>query len=215
MATSNEIHLFVDLQSRRLVSGAQNYQQINELILASPTHKEKIRFRVWPLLLNSSFNIDAPFLNADVSSLAFTLRIFKSSDNTLLAEQTSWIPVAGTNSIAGQLNLDTVAMGTAFSGISDPFTPVAAYISMCFVFPDATYSVNFRTWNIYKDMCSVAAPTPIDGVTFLTMNEALALFVKYYGNPAGASVTLISADGLNTDTWSVPNGGSHASDAGS
>lgn len=198
------IQIFVDLTNRKTVA---NINGSAEKPFITPFHKDTLYWSIQPLTVNpSGAQSSTQYATVDAGGFALTVSVFTADGATLLATQSSW--VADGQAKVGQIVLDTVPMTTAIASASS----LATLVQMEFVGASETTTIE-GTMTVKRSRIAAGTPVPIANETFLTTNEAMAIFVKYAGNPDGSSITLpnggyeliikCNADGSNASDAAV------------
>lgn len=209
------IDLYVDLRNRKLVSGvrASAISGGGDWIFPKVWHNENLQMRWRFFAYNTSGDPKEPNTYMNLGGAALTVSIFTTDGAITLATTAAggWTASTDGNFLTGNLNLNTVNMAAQFAPTVPGVLSIIASLEIQLVMADATYA--FRT-NITIDKSFIAGATPanITSAGYLTREEALALFVKYYGNPDGATVTLVSPDGLTQGIIGVNDDGSFKMD---
>jgi hypothetical protein len=204
------IQIFADLTNRRLVASTKGSAEKKIDQPNPPFHQDKLYFSVQPLIINASGGDSAPYSLPDAANYSVTVLIVKASDGTTLAGPMSSWTVDGTAK-AGSIDLNTAAMATAIAA-----TPTGISALIQFQFDDGANvkTTLEQTLAIRRTYITAGTPSELPVASYLTREECIALFVKFSGNPLGASITLRDA----TDTYDLilkcNTDGSNASDAG-
>lgn len=176
--------IYVDLTNQKLVASANG---TNPKPMESPFHQDKLYLSIQPLEINpTSEDQNAPYTALDGSGYSLTILIVLDSDkSTLAGPVSSWTPDG--NAKLGSIDMFTTPMQNAFTSPSTESVP--AIIE--FQFTDAA---NVKT-TIQQDLVIKRAyivsgtPVAVPGVRYLTSADE-SRYVKYDGNPDGATITL-------------------------
>lgn len=205
--------IFVDLSSGEFISslaggGGEGYSPFG-----TPFHQDILNLKIQPVDYSSDgTQSGTPYETLDASGYSISLLVTLASDGSTLAGPfTSWTP-DGT-ALSGSADLNTVAMATAVSAL-DPGETVAA-IFWLQISDGSTRKVTIETEvNIAKTAITSGTPSELPVTSYLTREECLALFVKFAGNPNGATITLTSPDGSQEVTYGATNAGEAAANQG-
>ncbi len=206
------IDVYVDLRNRKLVSG-QNVAAIGgggDWTFPKVWHNENLNIRWHFLQQNTVGDLKNPNSLVPVSGAALTVTVFDITGATPLASTlpVDWHVDAGSNTLYGELDLNTGPMGTAFSGST---VTIQAYLELQLVLADGLYAFRFVI-TIDKSFIAAAAPASITPAGYMTREEVLAMFVKYFGNADGLTITLLSPDGSHQRIIGVRDDGSAQDD---
>jgi hypothetical protein len=185
--------IYADLTNRIFVASSRGGAP---KAFANPFHQDKLYLSIQPLASDpSGAQSSTPFQVLDGAGYSLTVLIVKRSDgSTLAGPVTSWTP-DGTAK-AGSIDLNTVAMASAFSGST---ASVSAWVQMLFD-DGANQKVTLQSdLTINRTYITAGIPSELPTTSYLTREECLALFVKFAGNPNGSTITLPSPAG----TYSV------------
>jgi hypothetical protein len=199
--------VFVDLTSKKFVAtlkGAPTSQPFG-----TPYHQDILNLTIQPLDYDSGgVATSTPYEVLDASGYSISLLVTKASDGSTLAGPfTSWTP-SGT-ALTGSADLNTAAMATAVSGLS-----AGGELSTIFwlrITNGSSRQVTVETAvTIKKSAITSGTPSELPITSYLTREECLALFVRYAGNPDGATITLTSPDGTEEVVLGANDDGSAA-----
>ena len=208
------LDIWVDFRNRKLLSGQRvaAMHGSGDWLFPRCLHNESINIKWRFLQQNTVGDPRNPNSFAPVAGSALTFAIFSAARVELAKTlPVGWTPNTSENSLSGQINLYTAPMIALF----DPTTPGVFNIQCIgeikFVLSDGTYGMQFPIF-VDKSLIEGAISQPVPSSSYLTRDEAMALFVKYVNNPDGATCTLTSPDGLHDRIIGVRNDGSAQDD---
>lgn len=141
------------------------------------------------------------FSNVLLASLTLQIAIGpRAGVEALLANQATWTKQysadgSGTGYMYGTLDLNTAQMNAAMGSFDSIDSYLEVYLSDNGV-PRPVFQSPIRIIStVITPGGGAALPTP--AVTYYTKAEMDALFVKFFGNPNGSTVTLPSPDGAS------------------
>ncbi len=209
--------LFVDLQNARLVAGLRG-GGVNAANLPKPFHTDVLGLRCRFLSQNPSSNEFSPldpYLLVDPTGAALTVRLFAAVNPygvlaSAAPEAWSLDPASGP-ALVGQLNLFTEAMQTAVAGLG-PTDELATILELTVILAGGEqYTVRYSPFPVRKSLNVAGVPEALPLDQYFTRAEIEAQFVRFLGNPPGASITLRSANGLFDMILQANDDGSNAS----
>jgi hypothetical protein len=211
--------VFVDLQNAQLVAGPRG-GGVNSINFPKPFHNDVLGLRFHFLSLNpqsNEFSPLDPYLSVDPTGASLTVKIYLATNPfTLLASAGpgAWsLDPAVANCLVGQINLLTVPMQTAIAGLT-PLDELATFIELTVGLGDGEqYTVRYSPFPIRIALNVSGAPGVLPADQYYTRAEMEAMFVRFVGNAAGASITLTSGNGVYQTILQCNNDGSNASDA--
>lgn len=202
--------IYCDFTSGLLVQSTRNN---TPALFPSPFHQDNIRLTVHPLEFAPTNNpTQGPFAEIDTTGMSLTVKLLKS-DGTVLASQSSWT-VEDETTLVGNLDCNTANMATEFPALPSAITSLTGCI-IEFEFSDADGKVTVQQGGITikREYIIAGSPSALPLPSYYTQAEINALFVRFSGNPAGASITLVSPDGNNEAVLRVDDEGEFQTDA--
>jgi hypothetical protein len=203
--------VFADLTNVQFVASTKGTGPKTSPV-SSPFHQDKLYLSIQPLVVEpSGSQTQNPYQVLDASGYSITVLIITADASaTTLAGPTVMASVDGT-AMAGSVDLNTAAMATAFT--SSATTSVDAKI-LVQIDNGSTQKITVSgTLTINRTYITGSTPSALPLPSYLTRDECIALFVKYAGNPPGASVTLTDSTSTYQTVWQCNSDGSNASDA--
>lgn len=206
--------LIIENQSGRFIVSEQNATLATQDsgALKVPTHTAVIPITLrWMMPVIPVVNPLAPFSRLTITGASIDLAIINpASPTTPLARNNSaW--TIGTNVATGFLDFNTAEMVAFFAGATYKEQKTVDLFCRLTVNGEDTeaFLVNFR---IQKSTLVTGTPSPVPGETFYTAAQLNNLFVKWQGNPAGATIDLQSLNnghhrviGVNDDGSGMDN----------
>jgi hypothetical protein len=187
------VEVFADLTNRKFVASSKGGSPKS---FASPFHQDKLYLSVQPLEIDSiGAQTNAPYEILDGSAFSLSVLITKTDGTTLAGPATTWTP-DGTAKV-GSVDLNTVAMATAF--VSSATLSIDAYVFMQFDDGANRKTTIQDVLTIKRSYITSGTPSELAIARYPTWEEALAVFVRFSGNPNGSTVTLPSPGGA----WKV------------
>jgi hypothetical protein len=199
--------IFCDLSKSAFVA-SQNSPQLASI--AGCFHQDKLTLAIWPLEADATRAANSgPYTQLDPTGWSAQVKVF-STAGTVLASQTSWT-VSG-NTLTGSLDLNTANMATEFA------SSATTYITAIFEVEltdgsGAKFTFQTRSFEIKREYITAGSPTALPLASYPTWDEVLAMFVRFSGNPDGASITLRSANGDYETEIKCNDDGSNASNS--
>lgn len=178
--------VFADLSNAQLVTNANAASLFYIDQPARPGHQDKLRFSVQPMRVNpeESGSEGAAYELLDGAGYTVTILIVKASDgSTLSGPMSSW-SVDG-QAKAGYIDLNTAAINTALSSA----TELACIAEFKFDNGSDDITTIRIPFTIQKSYITAGTPSELPLARYPTWEEALAVFVRFYGNPDGSTVT--------------------------
>lgn len=207
MATSGPTDLFFDIANEQIVSSFTNQ---GPFTFPAWYHQNVKDIRATFLRLNTTGQFGDPYSKVPVAGLTFSVKLFTSDGATVLASQTAWTEDGGAATLAGTLDLNTTAMATAFT--SGSTLSISAILEFKMTEPSGGETTWQTTVTIKRQYDIAGSPSAVPAATYLTEDQINATFVKFSGNPDGASITLRSASGTHQVIISVNDDGTFHAD---
>jgi hypothetical protein len=196
------ISLYNDVVNNRLVKGLTNAESF-AFNSAGIYQGSKLTLRWYPLQPTGS--VTSPFTLLSVTGLSIDIAIGpRAGAESILARQNTWVD-SGNGYLEATLNLNTSELNTAI-GTSDS---LSTYFEIAM-----TESGSTRT--VYQESISVtsvvigpgtAASLPSAATEYLTAAQVRAEFVRFFNNPNGATIELLSPDGTRSRLMGVNDDG--------
>jgi hypothetical protein len=176
--------IYCDLNASAFVQSQKSSQGAR---VAGFFHQDKITLSLHALELDPTRAPNSgPYSELDPTGWSAAVKIFNSS-GTVLASQTSWT-VSGT-ALVGSLDLNTANMATEFA--SSAVTSVQTAIFEVELTDGTGAKFTFQdTVTIKREYIVVGSPSALPLPSYYTKDEINALFVRFSGNPDGATITL-------------------------
>lgn len=200
--------VFVDLSQKKFVSSVKGGPTSQPF--GTPYHQDILNLTIQPLDYDSGgVPTSVPYEVLNASGYSISLLVTTTSGTTLAGPFTTWTPDDSGTALTGSADLNTVAMAAAVAALA-----VGATVSTIFwlrITNGTTRQVTVQaSVDIYKSAITSGTPSELPVTSYLTRDECLALFVKYAGNPAGATITLTSPDGTEEVVLGANDDGSAA-----
>lgn len=206
--------VYVDLSRKKFlanISGGEASQPFG-----SPFHQDILNLSIQPLDYDSTAIAagSGQYETLNASGYSISLLVTKASDNSTLAGPfTTWTPDTNGTALVGSADLNTVAMAAATAALN-----AGDSLSTIFwlrITNGTSRQVTVQaSVTIYKSAITSGTPSELPVTSYLTRDECLALFVKFAGNPNGATITLVSPDGSQEVTYGATNAGAAQADQG-
>jgi hypothetical protein len=202
--------IFLDLSRSAFIL---NQRDANLSKIATCFHQDKLTLSLHPLEIDATRTpVQGPFAELDPTGWSASVKVFKTSDGTVLASQTSWT-VSG-NTLNGSLDLNTANMALEFPASPLTTKTITAIFEVeitdgngaKFTFQDTAFVIN-------REYIVAGSPTALPLTSYYTAAEMDQLFVKFANNPAGATISLKSPDGTKTVDIGCNDDGSFDSNA--
>lgn len=206
MATGKR-DIYCDLTNSAFVTSQLNPQRTK---IAACFHQDKITIAIHPLEIDPTRPQNrGPYSELDPAGWTASVKVFNSA-GTVLASQTVWA-VSGTT-LTGSLDLNTAAMATEFPVIPSSITTITGIFEVeitdgtgaKFTFQDTAFVIN-------REYITAGSPSALPATSYYTKDELNALFVRFSGNPDGATITL--TNGARETILGVDSDGSIDGDA--
>jgi hypothetical protein len=188
--------IFADL-TRKVFVASQNGAEMDQPF-GDVYHQDILNLSVQPLDSDSSaiFSGSGQYEVLNASGYSISLLVTTTSGTTLAGPFTTWTPDTNGTALTGSADLNTVAMAAAFSAIV-----VGAAVSTIFwlrITNGSTRQVTIQaSVDIYKSAITSGTPSELPITRYPTF-EDLAAYVKFAGNPNGATITLTSLSGAQS-----------------
>jgi hypothetical protein len=180
--------IYCDLTNQAFVRSQRDSTRLASL--PGAFHQDKLYLAIHPLEIDPTRTaIQGPYSELDPTGWSASVKIFKTSDATVLASQTVWA-VSGT-SLVGTLDLNTAAMATEFPASPLTTTTITAILEVeltdgngsKFTFQDTAFVIK-------REYITAGSPVAVGAARYYTTDEINAMFVRFSGNPDGATITL-------------------------
>jgi len=164
----------------------------------------KLKIRWYPVVPTGS--ITAPYVKVPVSGITLDVAVgVRAGTATPYARQNSWTEHAD-GYLYATLDLNTTDLNNAI-GTADTLTTYFEIKMSDGGVPRVTYQESITVTSVVIDP-SGAAALPTAAINYMTREECLALFVKFVGNAAGATIELPSPDGTRSRVLGCNDNGS-------
>ena len=208
------LDIWVDFRNRKLLSGQRvaAMHGSGDWVFPLCLHNENINIKWRFLRQNTVGDPRNPNEFTPTAGAALTFAIY-SAARTELAKTLpgSWTANTAENSLYGQINLYTAPMIAQFDPTVAGVFNIRCIGEIKLVLADGTYGMQFPVY-VDKSLIEGGTSAPVPSSSYLSRDEAMALFVKYVNNPDGATCTLTSPDGLHERIIGVNNDGSAQDD---
>lgn len=175
--------------------------------LPMPYHGDRLNLAIRALARNPDSIQTAPYSYLDLSGCTLAFRIWDSTGTTILAAQTTWGIGANNNILTAQVDLFTSAMQAAIASLG-PKDTLSTILEITLTFSDGVYTYRNNDFRIGKSLNTSGTGSTIPSGRVLTYDEAVGMFVQFFGNTSGRTITLASPDGTHTRVIGVANDGS-------
>jgi hypothetical protein len=202
------VDVFADLTNRIFV---QSPKGMSPKSFARPFHQDKLYFSVQPLeAFPLGGQTSTPYAILDGAGFTLSVLVTKTDGTVLAGPATTWTPDEYAK--VGSIDLNTAAMVTAFTSSSVLELPAYIY----FQFDDgASRKTTLRAdLTINRSYLTSGTPSELPLPSYLTREESIALFVRYFGNPNGSTITIPSPDGTKTTVIGTNDDGTFRTDPG-
>lgn len=180
-----ELQIFADTTRRQLVLSRTNS---GEARISTLQQEDKINVVLHVLAANPDGNPSRnPYLVVSPDGLAISLKIGDLTSGTIYSNETAWTPNGDQGTVSAAIDLNTVAMGTAFTGVSSVSATLAIKIA------DIT-AIQVPVI-INKSLIVSGTPNPATGQSYYTASEADNVFLGK-DNAAGQGFTLRDSAGV-------------------
>ena len=196
------ISLYNDVVQNKLVKGLNNAEAFS-FDDAGIYQGSNLTLRWYPLQPTGS--TVSPYTLLSVTGLSLDVAIgARAGAESILARQNVWTD-SGNGYLEASLNLNTTELNTAI-GTADS---LATYFEIAMTESGATRTVYQEGINITSVVIGpgTAASLPSSAVEYLTAAQVRAEFVRWFNNPAGATIELTSPDGNSTRLMGVNDDG--------
>lgn len=181
MPNAVELPLFIDTTNRRAVLGPKNQ---GPFPLPQLFQEDQIALRIQFLTMADNAPRNNPFEIIPVGGLAVKVKIGSITENKIYGSQSVWDFDAGQNVITGIVDLNTQNTIDAMNAATG--APIAATFEI-----ELNGITSFQSKvTINPELIKNGSPDALPLDQYYTKAEMDALFVKFYGNPPGSSITL-------------------------
>ena len=180
-------------------------------LFPNPFHTENLGLNCQMIRLrvdggDAYYNLGAAAL-VDISGSAYRMAVFQASDNTMLADQSTWTYDAANNIIRGFLNLFTIPMIAAVGT-----TQVEAYfLAKIITAAEGTYIIRSNNFFVRYDPFATGSGSPLPQDEYLTAAQMDARYLKKVED-AGVPWTAMSPDGTKQMVIGLNDDGTFQSD---
>lgn len=191
-----EITIYIDIINRRLVKGLDN----SDLFPFTEAYGcSQLNLAVIPVMPTYA-PTGGKFTKVDISGL--TLKCYvgpRAGASAVKASQTTWTkvydPGVTTGKFTAELDLNTSEMNTAI-GSNDSYSSFVEFWLTENGMARQVYQGPFTVYAAVFDSTGSALPTSASN--YLTREECIEMFVRFFGNAAGKTIETVSPDGASS-----------------